>query len=60
MTHWATFTYCGKEVRQINKLFKNTRIKVAVRTQNIINKHIEAPPTKQINTTTAAYIKWNA
>jgi regulator of PEP synthase PpsR (kinase-PPPase family) len=36
-TKWATFTYCGKEVRQITKLFKNTQLRVASRTKNTIS-----------------------
>jgi hypothetical protein len=36
-TKRTTFTYCGKEVRQITKLFKNMQLKVAFRTQNTIN-----------------------
>jgi hypothetical protein len=36
MTEWATFTYCTKEVRQITKPLKNTRMKVAFHTQNTI------------------------
>jgi hypothetical protein len=33
---WAIFTYCGKEVRQITKIFKDTQLSVAFRTQNTI------------------------
>jgi hypothetical protein len=33
---WATFTYCGKEVRQITKIFKDTQLNLAFRTQNMI------------------------
>jgi regulator of PEP synthase PpsR (kinase-PPPase family) len=36
-TKWATFTYCGKEVRQMTKLFKNTQIRVAFCTKNTIS-----------------------
>jgi hypothetical protein len=36
-TKWATFTYCGKEVRQITKLFKDTQLKIAFHTRNTIN-----------------------
>jgi hypothetical protein len=35
-TKWITFTYSGKEVRSITKLFQDTRIKIAFRTQNTI------------------------
>jgi hypothetical protein len=34
---WATFTYCGKEVRQITKLFKNTQMRAAFLTKNTIS-----------------------
>jgi hypothetical protein len=58
-TKWATFTYYGKEVKQISKLFKITQIEVAFRTQNTINilKHTIY---KQINTTIVVSMKWNA
>jgi hypothetical protein len=36
-TKWANFTYCGKEVRQITKLFKNTQIRVAFHAKNTIS-----------------------
>jgi hypothetical protein len=32
-TKWATFTYIGKEMKRITKLFKETPIKIASRTQ---------------------------
>jgi hypothetical protein len=35
-TEWTTFKYCGKEVRRITELFKNTGIKIAFGTQNTI------------------------
>jgi hypothetical protein len=34
---WAIFTYCGKEARQITKLFENTQLREAFRTQNTIS-----------------------
>jgi hypothetical protein len=37
-TKWATFTYSGKEAKQITKLFKDTHIKIAYKTQNTIQK----------------------
>jgi hypothetical protein len=33
---WVTFTYCGKEVRQITKIFKDTQLNLAFRTQNTV------------------------
>jgi hypothetical protein len=33
---WATFTYCSKDVRQITKIFKDTQLNIAFRTQNTI------------------------
>jgi len=35
---WAKFTYVGKETRYINKIFKNTNVKVAFTTDNIIER----------------------
>jgi hypothetical protein len=37
-TKWATFTYSGKETKQITKLFKDTHIKIAYKTRNTIQK----------------------
>jgi hypothetical protein len=37
---WATFTYIGKQTRFITKLFKNTNIKIAYKTQNAIGKQL--------------------
>jgi hypothetical protein len=34
---WATFTYCGKDVRQISKLFKDTQLEIAFLTKNTVN-----------------------
>jgi hypothetical protein len=33
---WATFSYIGKEVRTITKLFRNTEIRIAYKTRNTI------------------------
>jgi hypothetical protein len=45
-TKWAIFAYCGKEVRQITKLIKNTQLRIAFHTQytinNILKHHAEA------------------
>jgi hypothetical protein len=42
-TNWSTFTYSGKETRDIAELFKDTQIKTECRTrnttQNIIKQH---------------------
>jgi hypothetical protein len=35
-TKGATFTYSGKEIRKITKLFHDTEINIAFRTQNTI------------------------
>jgi hypothetical protein len=35
-TKWASFTYNGKEIRKIKKLFKDTELKIAFRTRNTI------------------------
>jgi len=39
---WAKFTYCGKETRQITKLFKNTNVKVAYMTKNNLGKLLKS------------------
>jgi hypothetical protein len=36
-TKWATFTYYGKEIRQISKLFKDTQLKIVLCTGNTIS-----------------------
>jgi hypothetical protein len=41
---WAIFTYCGREVRQITKIFKDKQLNIAFRTQNTIEnilRHIK-------------------
>jgi hypothetical protein len=38
---WATFTYIGKETRAITKLFNNTHIKIAYKTNNTIQHHLK-------------------
>jgi hypothetical protein len=38
---WALFTYNGKQTRFKTKLFKNTNIRVALKTQNIIGENSE-------------------
>jgi hypothetical protein len=43
---WVTFTYSGKEVRGIVKLLRNTKVKVAFRTQNTIQNILK--PKSQI------------
>jgi hypothetical protein len=45
---WATFTCCGKEVRQITKIFKDTKLRIAFRTQNTI-KNIQIQQYKYNN-----------
>jgi hypothetical protein len=42
---WVSFTYIGKETRQITKLFKNTRVKTTFRTNNTI-KRIQKPKSQ--------------
>jgi hypothetical protein len=37
---WCTFTYTGRETRTITKLFKHTNLKIALRTNNTIYKHL--------------------
>jgi hypothetical protein len=43
---WATFTYIGKETRKITKLFKDTKLKIAFRTRNTIQKLVRQHPQK--------------
>jgi hypothetical protein len=43
-TKWVTFTYNSKEVRGITKLFRDTKIKVAFRTQNTIQNILRPRP----------------
>jgi hypothetical protein len=40
-TKWATFTYNGKETKEIAKLFKETNIKIAFRTKNTIQNLVK-------------------
>jgi CMP-2-keto-3-deoxyoctulosonic acid synthetase len=54
-TKWAIFTYCGKEVRQITRLFKDTQLRIAFRTRNILS-NILKQHTGPINITIVAYI----
>jgi hypothetical protein len=35
-TKWATFTYCGKQVKQVTNFLKETQPKIAFHTQNTI------------------------
>ena len=37
---WAKFTYIGKEMRFITKLFKNTDVKVTFTTDNTIERRL--------------------
>jgi hypothetical protein len=41
---WVTFTYIGKETRHIAKLFKNTKVKTAFRTNNTIKRILKPKP----------------
>ena len=38
---WATFTYIGTQTTYISKLFKNTSVKIAFRTQNTIGQILQ-------------------
>ena len=35
-TKWAKFTYIGREIRAVTKIFKNTNVKVTFATDNTI------------------------
>jgi hypothetical protein len=41
---WAIFMHCGKETKRIIQVFKETQIKVAVRTKNTIQNLIKSWP----------------
>jgi hypothetical protein len=41
---WVSFTYIGKETRHITKLFKNTEVKTAFRTNNTIKRILKPKP----------------
>jgi hypothetical protein len=43
-TKWVTFTYSGKVVRGITKLYRGTGIKVAFRMQNTIQNILRSRP----------------
>jgi hypothetical protein len=38
---WATFTYIGSQTRVITKLFKNSNIRIAYRTNNTIRNYLQ-------------------
>jgi hypothetical protein len=38
---WATFTYTGNQTRAITKLFKNSNIRIAYRTNNAIHNYLQ-------------------
>jgi hypothetical protein len=40
-TKWTTFTYYGKETKEIAKLFKETNIKIAFRTKNLVKPSLQ-------------------
>jgi hypothetical protein len=46
---WITFTYTGNYIRKITKLFKNTNIKIAFRTNNTIDKILNNNNNNKIN-----------
>jgi hypothetical protein len=55
-TKWATFTYSGKETRKITKLFKDTQIKIVLKTRNVI-QNILKNIREKTNTASVAYTK---
>jgi hypothetical protein len=46
---WVKFTYVGKEMRFITKLFKNTRLKVAYTTNNNLGKLLNTQKAGKLN-----------
>jgi hypothetical protein len=45
---WATFTYFGKEIRKIANVLKDTDIKIAYKTANTIQKHVQVKQLQSI------------
>jgi hypothetical protein len=43
---WAVFTYCGHETQKVTKIFKDTKLKIAYRTNNTLQKHLLHRKTK--------------
>jgi hypothetical protein len=41
-TKWVTFTYSGKEVRKITKLFRDMQIRITFRIQNTVQNVLKA------------------
>jgi hypothetical protein len=52
---WAVFTYNGKQNRFVTKLFKNTNIRIAFKTQNTIGKLLRRNNKNTMNTKTQEY-----
>jgi hypothetical protein len=46
-TKWATLSYCGKESKQIAKLFKDTSINISFTTNNTIKKLLTRKPDQR-------------
>jgi len=46
---WFTFTYCGKEVKYVTKLFKGAHVKIAYKISNTIGKILAYNNMSQIN-----------
>jgi hypothetical protein len=46
-TKWAIFTYNGKQIRKITKLFRDTKLKIAFHTNNTLQNILRLQP--QIN-----------
>jgi len=43
-TTWATFTYFGRQTRNITRIFKDTHIKITFKTNNTVNKILSLNP----------------
>ena len=37
---WFAFTYCGKEVKYVTKLFKGAHVKIAYKIRNTTGKNL--------------------
>ena len=56
-TKWATFTYIVPQPRFITKIFKNTNINTAYKTNNTIKKRLSHHTKNQFTTTSAKFNK---
>jgi hypothetical protein len=60
-TIWSTFTYNGPEIRTITKLFHNTNIKIAFKTNTTLKRHLtpKTPIADKFNQSGVYMLKCN-